>query len=324
MGGMGNGLGMQPCRSWLGGDTGPSGCCARVMLAAWPADLLIAPCTPNTPLCSAGAPVQQQAAQLVEAATNLLSQLPVLAEILPAGGPSVLAGDSWAGRRGSITRGFVPCVVFSSCGFAAMPGMRLGSQAPHQARALAPHQHWLAHTLPHLLAPPHRDAGLEAGAAAPGQRGGGAAAAPHPAALLRAGGRPGALAGLVQQRLHPVDRGRWEALGSGRTLAVVHQAPPHPLNLMAWQAARCSLVRTCAALLKCMHTAIPQQAAPACPPPPQDLLIPSATEGPRLQRALPRAQLRVEKGRSHALLQARCISHLELARPLAAGSWCPG
>ena len=35
----------------------------------------------------------------------------------------------------------------------------------------------------------------------------------------------------------------------------------------------------------------------------QDLLIPSAREGPRLQRALPRCQLRVERGRSHALLQ---------------------
>jgi hypothetical protein len=35
----------------------------------------------------------------------------------------------------------------------------------------------------------------------------------------------------------------------------------------------------------------------------QDLLIPSAAEGPRLQRLLPRAHLRVEKGRSHALLQ---------------------
>jgi pimeloyl-ACP methyl ester carboxylesterase len=35
----------------------------------------------------------------------------------------------------------------------------------------------------------------------------------------------------------------------------------------------------------------------------QDLLIPSKEEGPRLQRALPRAHLRVEKGRSHALLQ---------------------
>ncbi|KAL4442037.1 hypothetical protein ABPG77_011298 [Micractinium sp. CCAP 211/92] len=35
----------------------------------------------------------------------------------------------------------------------------------------------------------------------------------------------------------------------------------------------------------------------------QDLLIPSREEGPRLQRALPRAQLRVERGRSHALLQ---------------------
>lgn len=34
-----------------------------------------------------------------------------------------------------------------------------------------------------------------------------------------------------------------------------------------------------------------------------DLLIPSAEEGPRLQRLLPRAQLRVENGRSHALLQ---------------------
>jgi hypothetical protein len=37
----------------------------------------------------------------------------------------------------------------------------------------------------------------------------------------------------------------------------------------------------------------------------QDLLLPSGEEGPRLQRALPRAQLRVEKGRSHALLQVR-------------------
>ncbi|PSC68099.1 Acyltransferase chloroplastic [Micractinium conductrix] len=35
----------------------------------------------------------------------------------------------------------------------------------------------------------------------------------------------------------------------------------------------------------------------------QDLLIPSKEEGPRLKRALPRAQLRVERGRSHALLQ---------------------
>jgi pimeloyl-ACP methyl ester carboxylesterase len=34
-----------------------------------------------------------------------------------------------------------------------------------------------------------------------------------------------------------------------------------------------------------------------------DLLIPSAQEGPRLARALPRAHLRVERGRSHALLQ---------------------
>ncbi|KAI7839273.1 hypothetical protein COHA_006971 [Chlorella ohadii] len=45
----------------------------------------------------------------------------------------------------------------------------------------------------------------------------------------------------------------------------------------------------------------------------QDLLIPSAREGPRLQRALPRAQLRVEKGRSHALLQEGGI---DLARLL--------
>ena len=35
----------------------------------------------------------------------------------------------------------------------------------------------------------------------------------------------------------------------------------------------------------------------------QDLLLPSSEEGPRLQRALQRAHLRVEKGRSHALLQ---------------------
>lgn len=35
----------------------------------------------------------------------------------------------------------------------------------------------------------------------------------------------------------------------------------------------------------------------------QDLLIPSRDEGPRLQRQLPRAHLRVERGRSHALLQ---------------------
>lgn len=35
----------------------------------------------------------------------------------------------------------------------------------------------------------------------------------------------------------------------------------------------------------------------------QDLMIPSKEEGPRLQRALPRAHLRVERGRSHALLQ---------------------
>jgi len=35
----------------------------------------------------------------------------------------------------------------------------------------------------------------------------------------------------------------------------------------------------------------------------QDLLIPSKEEGPRLQRALPRAHLHVEEGRSHALLQ---------------------
>ena len=36
-----------------------------------------------------------------------------------------------------------------------------------------------------------------------------------------------------------------------------------------------------------------------------DLLIPSKEEGPRLQRELPRAILRVLPGRSHALLQAR-------------------
>lgn len=36
-----------------------------------------------------------------------------------------------------------------------------------------------------------------------------------------------------------------------------------------------------------------------------DILIPSAEEGPRLQRALPRAHLRVMKGHSHALLQVR-------------------
>lgn len=36
-----------------------------------------------------------------------------------------------------------------------------------------------------------------------------------------------------------------------------------------------------------------------------DALIPSGEEGPRLQRALPRAHLRVLKGRSHALLQVR-------------------
>lgn len=36
-----------------------------------------------------------------------------------------------------------------------------------------------------------------------------------------------------------------------------------------------------------------------------DILIPSAEEGPRLARALPRASLRVMKGHSHALLQAR-------------------
>lgn len=35
----------------------------------------------------------------------------------------------------------------------------------------------------------------------------------------------------------------------------------------------------------------------------QDMMIPSKEEGPRLQRALPRAHLRVERGRSHALLQ---------------------
>lgn len=134
MGGMDSGIRMRPCSSLGGGYKGPS--CARVVLAAWPADVLIAPCNPNAPLCSAGASVQQQAAQLVEAATNLLSQLPVLAEILPAGGPSVLAGGWWAGRRGS-TRPRRPFVV-SSYGFTAMMGMRLGSQAPHQAPA---HQH---------------------------------------------------------------------------------------------------------------------------------------------------------------------------------------
>lgn len=37
--------------------------------------------------------------------------------------------------------------------------------------------------------------------------------------------------------------------------------------------------------------------------PRQDLLLPSLEEGPRLQQALPRCVLRVEKGRSHALLQ---------------------
>lgn len=47
----------------------------------------------------------------------------------------------------------------------------------------------------------------------------------------------------------------------------------------------------------------PSPAPPWSPLRLQDLLIPSAREGPRLQRALPRAQLRVEKGRSHALLQ---------------------
>ena len=35
----------------------------------------------------------------------------------------------------------------------------------------------------------------------------------------------------------------------------------------------------------------------------QDLMIPSKEEGPRLQKALPRAHVRVERGRSHALLQ---------------------
>lgn len=35
----------------------------------------------------------------------------------------------------------------------------------------------------------------------------------------------------------------------------------------------------------------------------RDLLIPSGEEGPRLQRDMPRVQLRIEKGRSHALLQ---------------------
>ena len=37
-------------------------------------------------VCSAGAGLQQMGEQLVGTATNLLQQLPVLAEILPAGG----------------------------------------------------------------------------------------------------------------------------------------------------------------------------------------------------------------------------------------------
>jgi pimeloyl-ACP methyl ester carboxylesterase len=41
-----------------------------------------------------------------------------------------------------------------------------------------------------------------------------------------------------------------------------------------------------------------------------DLVIPSATEGPRLQRALPRALLRTLPGRSHAMLQVSVLSVL--------------
>jgi hypothetical protein len=43
-----------------------------------------------------------------------------------------------------------------------------------------------------------------------------------------------------------------------------------------------------------------------------DLVIPSATEGPRLQRALPRALLRILPGRSHAMLQVCVLSVLQI------------
>jgi len=46
----------------------------------------------------------------------------------------------------------------------------------------------------------------------------------------------------------------------------------------------------------------------------QDMLIPSADEGARLQRALPRAHLRVERGRSHALLQEGGVDLVSIMR----------
>lgn len=69
---------------------------------------------------------------------------------------------------------------------------------------------------------------------------------------------------------------------------------------------RVGMLRACSK----SHSSAPSSLAPA-----QDLLIPSAEEGPRLQKALPRAQLRVERGRSHALLQEGGV---DLAALLAA------
>jgi pimeloyl-ACP methyl ester carboxylesterase len=53
----------------------------------------------------------------------------------------------------------------------------------------------------------------------------------------------------------------------------------------------------------------------------QDLLIPSKEEGPRLQRALPRAHLRVEKGRSHALLQEGGVDLVAIMEEEGAVVW---
>jgi pimeloyl-ACP methyl ester carboxylesterase len=53
----------------------------------------------------------------------------------------------------------------------------------------------------------------------------------------------------------------------------------------------------------------------------QDLLIPSKEEGHRLQRALPRAHLRVEKGRSHALLQEGGVDLVAIMEEEGAVVW---
>lgn len=101
------------------------------------------------------------------------------------------------------------------------------------------------------------------------------------------------------------------APGHSITHASLHRPPA---DTLAW---KLELLREGSAAVEPLLPRIPQRAFVLVGD--QDLLLPSGEEGPRLQRALPRAQLRVEQGRSHALLQVSRLRSL-----WGGGSPCAG